>query len=158
MYLFRILKQSISTIVPEVCSAIVKSLSKDVKTPSTPEEWQLGATGYKAYCSNCNICQFLPSSILWHETFKSSSLSLCCLLMTLMLCCRHHLYVCTYFFSLLLWGSNKGFRFVQFDEKRSFFLVLKFLTHIGEIKENAKFLKYKKIICQKWNTDIQNKT
>lgn len=47
MYLFEVSKQSISKIVPEVCTAIVNCLKEYVKTPSTPEEWELVAAGYK---------------------------------------------------------------------------------------------------------------
>ncbi|XP_050676764.1 uncharacterized protein LOC126973480 [Leptidea sinapis] len=38
-YLFRVTKQSISRIVPEVCDAIIEALSDYVKIPSTEEEW-----------------------------------------------------------------------------------------------------------------------
>ncbi|XP_037933215.1 protein ALP1-like [Teleopsis dalmanni] len=38
-YLFRISKQSISKIVPEVCSALLEALKEYVKTPISPEEW-----------------------------------------------------------------------------------------------------------------------
>nr|CAI5824170.1 unnamed protein product [Callosobruchus analis] len=38
-YLFKISKQSISLIVPEVCSALIDALKDYVKMPTTPEEW-----------------------------------------------------------------------------------------------------------------------
>ncbi|XP_053615431.1 uncharacterized protein LOC128683450 [Plodia interpunctella] len=39
-YLFRISKQSISKIIPEVCEAIIDLLNDYVKVPSTEEEWR----------------------------------------------------------------------------------------------------------------------
>ncbi|KAG8278504.1 hypothetical protein J6590_108213 [Homalodisca vitripennis] len=47
MYLFKVSKQSISQIVPEVCSALVSMLEDYIKTPSKPEEWKSIATDFK---------------------------------------------------------------------------------------------------------------
>ncbi|CAH1979656.1 unnamed protein product [Acanthoscelides obtectus] len=38
-YLFKISKQSISTIVPEVCEAIIEGLHDNIQIPTTPESW-----------------------------------------------------------------------------------------------------------------------
>ncbi|CAF4884599.1 unnamed protein product [Pieris macdunnoughi] len=38
-YTFRISKQSMSCIVPEVCEAIIKSLKENIKLPKTESEW-----------------------------------------------------------------------------------------------------------------------
>ncbi|KAG8230437.1 hypothetical protein J437_LFUL015459 [Ladona fulva] len=40
MYTFRISKQSISEIVPEVCEAIITSLKQYVKMPKTSYQWK----------------------------------------------------------------------------------------------------------------------
>ncbi|XP_046141227.1 uncharacterized protein LOC123987698 isoform X2 [Osmia bicornis bicornis] len=46
-YLFRVSKQAISTIVPEVCDAIIEVLQEYVKAPSTEEEWLTVAKEFK---------------------------------------------------------------------------------------------------------------
>ncbi|XP_076545696.1 uncharacterized protein LOC143305546 [Osmia lignaria lignaria] len=38
-YLFKVSKQLISTIVPEVCQALVEILKEHIKMPSTPNDW-----------------------------------------------------------------------------------------------------------------------
>ncbi|CAG4981029.1 unnamed protein product [Parnassius apollo] len=38
-YTFRILKQSMSCIVPEVCEAIIEALKENIKMPTTESEW-----------------------------------------------------------------------------------------------------------------------
>ncbi|KAK9879480.1 hypothetical protein WA026_023338 [Henosepilachna vigintioctopunctata] len=38
-YLFKISKQSISAIVPEVCEAIIEGLKENIQIPTTPEGW-----------------------------------------------------------------------------------------------------------------------
>lgn len=46
-YLFRVSKQSISKIVPEVCEAIVTALTDYVKIPNCEEEWLAVAKGFQ---------------------------------------------------------------------------------------------------------------
>jgi hypothetical protein len=47
-YLFKISKKSISNIVPEVCTALVRVLSNYVKTPTSAEEWVAVADEYRS--------------------------------------------------------------------------------------------------------------
>ncbi|XP_030760537.1 protein ALP1-like [Sitophilus oryzae] len=46
MYLFKVSKQLISLIVPEVCDALIECLQENVKLPTTAEEWQGIATDF----------------------------------------------------------------------------------------------------------------
>uniref|UniRef100_A0A6P7FGA1 Protein ALP1-like n=2 Tax=Diabrotica virgifera virgifera TaxID=50390 RepID=A0A6P7FGA1_DIAVI len=46
MHLFRISKQAISKIVPEVCIAICEVLGDQIKMPGTAEEWKVVATQF----------------------------------------------------------------------------------------------------------------
>ncbi|XP_063602199.1 uncharacterized protein LOC134778223 [Penaeus indicus] len=47
MYTFRISKQAISRIVPEVCEAIISALKQYVKTPSSEAEWRTVVHGFE---------------------------------------------------------------------------------------------------------------
>ncbi|XP_074041858.1 uncharacterized protein isoform X2 [Leptinotarsa decemlineata] len=46
MYLFKISKQAISKIVPEVCSALVNAIKDQVKMPKTAQEWETITNGF----------------------------------------------------------------------------------------------------------------
>nr|CAH7744377.1 unnamed protein product [Callosobruchus chinensis] len=47
MYLSKISKQSISVIIPEVCKALIDSLSGDVQTPTSETEWKKISDDYE---------------------------------------------------------------------------------------------------------------
>ncbi|XP_028140337.2 uncharacterized protein LOC114334492 [Diabrotica virgifera virgifera] len=46
MYLFKISKQAISKIVPEVCAALVNAIKDQVKMPKTAQEWETITNGF----------------------------------------------------------------------------------------------------------------
>ncbi|XP_046141433.1 uncharacterized protein LOC114882097 [Osmia bicornis bicornis] len=50
-YLFKVSKQLISTIVPEVCQALVEILKEHIKMPSTPNDWLAISQKFEELCN-----------------------------------------------------------------------------------------------------------